>query len=98
HVFSYRPRVPTTWFQVGSDVLEARAFPAAWKVSPAPLLRLLEVAGHDIVCEFAIRCLRGDHPLALRAVEPGWISRLGGLPLPAIHGFVVQLLADSPEP
>jgi hypothetical protein len=79
------------------DAMAVRAFPAAWKVSPAPLLRLLDAANNEIVCEFAIRSLRADHPLALRAVEPAWLARLGRRPIAAIHSFVVSLLKDSPE-
>lgn len=79
------------------DPMQLRAFPQAWKLSPAPLLRLLEAAVNDLVCDWAIRCLRADHPLALRAVEPAWLARLGRRPVPAIHGFVVALLRDSPE-
>ncbi|TMQ05151.1 MAG: hypothetical protein E6J90_49765 [Deltaproteobacteria bacterium] len=79
------------------DAMQLRAFPAAWKLSPAPLLRLLEAAVNDLVCDWAIRCLRADHPLALRAVEPAWLARLGRRPVAAIHGFVVALLRDSPE-
>jgi hypothetical protein len=79
------------------DPMQLRAFPAAWKLSPAPLLRLLEAAVNDLVCDWAIRCLRADHPLALRAVEPAWLARLGRRPVAAIHGFVVALLRDSPE-
>ncbi|HEY1546405.1 MAG TPA: hypothetical protein VGG28_01225, partial [Kofleriaceae bacterium] len=74
-----------------------RAYPEAWKLSPAPLLRLLEAAQNDLVCTFAILSLRGDHPLALRAVEPAWLALLGRRPLPAIHTFVVQLLRESPD-
>ncbi len=84
---------PPTW----GDAMAARAFPAAWKISPAPLLRLLEVAHNDLVCDFAIRSLRADHPLALRAVEPAWLARLGRRPIAAIHAFVVSLLRESPE-
>ena len=79
------------------DPLQPRAFPAAWKLSPAPLLRLLEAAQNDLVCEWAILSLRADHPLALRAVEPAWLARLGRRPLGAIHAFVVSLLRESPE-
>jgi hypothetical protein len=79
------------------DSLASRAFPAAWKISPAPLLRLLEVANNELVCDFAIRSLRADHPLALRAVEPAWLARLGRRPVAAIHSFVVSLLRESPE-
>ena len=77
--------------------LDARAFPAAWKISPAPLLRLLDSSPNEIVCDFAIRSLRADHPLALRAVEPAWLARLGRRPVGAIHAFVVTLLRDNPE-
>jgi hypothetical protein len=79
------------------DPMQLRAFPQAWKLSPAPLLRLLEAAVNDLVCDWAIRCLRADHPLALRAVEPAWLARLGRRPVAAIHAFVVALLRDSPE-
>ena len=84
---------PPTW----GDAMGARAFPAAWKISPVPLLRLLESADNELVCDFAIRSLRADHPLALRAVEPAWLARLGGRPVAAIHTFVVSLLRESPE-
>ncbi|MDQ3368920.1 MAG: hypothetical protein M3680_26140 [Myxococcota bacterium] len=79
------------------DPMAIRAFPAAWKLSPAPLLRLLDAALNDLVCDWAIRCLRADHALALRAVEPAWLARLGRRPVPAIHSFVVSLLRESPE-
>lgn len=79
------------------DPMQLRTFPQAWKLSLAPLLRLLEAALNDIVCDWAIRCLRADHPLALRAVEPAWLARLGRRPVAAIHAFVVSLLRDSPE-
>ena len=79
------------------DPLQPRAFPEAWKLSPAPLLRLLEAAHNGAVCDWAIKCLRADHPLALRAVEPAWLARLGRRPIAAIHAFVVALLRDSPE-
>ena len=77
--------------------LTKRAYPHAWKISPAPLLRLLESAQNEMVCDFAIRSLRADHPLALRAVDPAWLAELGRRPLAAIHTFVVQLLRESPE-
>jgi hypothetical protein len=79
------------------DPMTMRAFPAAWKLSPAPLLRLLEASDNDLVCDWAIRCLRADHALALRAVEPAWLARLGRRPVAAIHAFVVSLLRESPE-
>jgi hypothetical protein len=79
------------------EPMQLRAFPQAWKLSPSPLLRLLEAALNELVCDWAIRCLRADHPLALRAVEPAWLARLGRRPVAAIHAFVVTLLRDSPE-
>jgi hypothetical protein len=79
------------------DPMQLRAFAQAWKLSPAPLLQLLEAALNDLVCDWAIRCLRADHPLAMRAVEPAWLARLGRRPVAAIHAFVVLLLRDSPE-
>lgn len=84
---------PPSW----GDPMAVRAYPAAWKLSPAPLLRLLDAAVNDIVCDWAIKCLRADHALALRAVEPAWLARLGRRPVPALHGFVVSLLRESPE-
>jgi hypothetical protein len=77
--------------------LDARAYPDTWKVSPAPLLRLLDQAQNDIVINFAIASLRADHPLALRAVEPAWLARLGRRPSAALHSFVVSLFKDSAE-
>jgi hypothetical protein len=77
--------------------LDARAYPDAWKASPAPLLRLLDQAHNDVVIGFAIRALRADHPLALRAVEPAWLARLGRRPSGALHSFVVSLFKDSAE-
>lgn len=84
---------PPSW----GDPMAVRAYPAAWKLSPAPLLRLLDAAVNDIVCDWAIKSLRADHALALRAVEPAWLARLGRRPVPALHGFVVSLMRESPE-
>jgi hypothetical protein len=79
------------------DAIAQRAYSDTWKLSPSPLLRLLEESANELVCDWAIRCLRGDHALALRAVEPAWLARLGMRPIAAIHSFVVALLRDSPE-
>lgn len=76
--------------------LDQRAFPDAWKRSPDPLLRLLEDALHDDVCDFAIRSLRADFPEQLRAVSPTWIVRIGRRPVEALHTFVVALLTENP--
>jgi hypothetical protein len=79
------------------DKLDRRAFDDAWKISPAPLLRLLEDARNPQVCEFAIRCLEQDFKDALRHVEPAWLARLGGKRLDIVHDFVIKLLRDNPE-
>ncbi|MCX5743440.1 MAG: hypothetical protein NT062_13180 [Proteobacteria bacterium] len=79
------------------DPMVIRAYPEAWKLSPAPLLRLLDVSLNDLVCDWAIRCLRADHPLALRAIEPSWLARLGRRPVASLHAFVVALIKDNPE-
>lgn len=77
--------------------LRKRAFPEAWKRSPDPLLRLLEDAANNEICQFAIRCLTEDFPERLRAVDPAWLARLGRKPLAAVHDFVVKLLRDDPR-
>lgn len=82
-------RVPTD--------LRKRAYPEAWKRSPDPLLRLLEDADNNDVCQFAIRCLGEDFPERLRAVEPAWLARLGSKPLAAVHDFVIKVLRDDPR-
>jgi hypothetical protein len=79
------------------EKLESRAFNDAWKISPAPLLRLLEDARNPQVCEFAIRGLEQDFKDTLRHVEPAWLARLGGKRLDTIHAFVLKLLRDNPE-
>ncbi|MCA9710857.1 MAG: hypothetical protein KDK70_33755, partial [Myxococcales bacterium] len=77
--------------------LKKRAFPDAWKRSPDPLLRLLEDADNNEVCQFAIHCLQTDFPARLREVEPAWLARLGRKPLASVHDFVTALLRDDPR-
>lgn len=77
--------------------LSKRAYPEAWKRAPEPLLRLLEDAQSNEVCQFAIRCLTHDFPERLRAVEPAWLARLGRKPLESVHEFVVKVLRDDPR-
>ncbi|QQS52945.1 MAG: hypothetical protein IPM89_08315 [Candidatus Competibacteraceae bacterium] len=77
--------------------LERRAFDDAWKISPAPLLRLLEDAQNPQVCAFAIRGLEQDFKDALRHVEPAWLARLGTKRLDIVHDFIIKLLRDNPE-
>ncbi len=79
------------------DQLDRRAFDAAWKISPTPLLRLLEDARNPQVCEFAIRGLEQDFKDALRHIEPAWLARLGAKPLEIVHDFILRLLRDNPE-
>ena len=77
--------------------LKKRAYPKAWKLSPDPVLRLLEDADNNEVCQFAIRCLTGDFPKTLREVEPAWLARLGAKPLASVHDFVAKVLKDDPR-
>ena len=79
------------------DKLERRAFDDAWKISPAPLLRLLEDAQNAQVCDFAIRGLEQDFKDTLRHVEPAWLARLGAKRLDIVHDFIIKLLRDNPE-
>ncbi|MFO1425260.1 MAG: hypothetical protein U1F70_16745 [Candidatus Competibacteraceae bacterium] len=79
------------------DKLDRRAFDDAWKLSPAPLLRLLEDAQNSQVCDFAIRGLEQDFKDVLRHVEPAWLARLGVKRLDIVHDFVIKLLRDNPE-
>ncbi len=76
---------------------ETHAYPAAWKATPAPLLRLLDAAQNDLVCDWAIKLLRAEHALVLRAVEPAWLARLGRRRIESVDTFVVSLLRESPE-
>lgn len=82
-----------------ADTLSERACADSWKLSPAPLLWLLEQARNDQVCDFAILCLEQDFKDSgvLRDADPAWLARVGARPLPALHGFVVRLLHASPE-
>jgi hypothetical protein len=75
---------------------------AAWKASPAPLLRLLELADSDHVVGAAIHVLETQHAVgrqgdALRSVDVAWLARLGARPLGSLHAFVARSLAANPE-
>ena len=85
------------WMSGPPQKLEKRAFHHAWKLSPDPLLRLLEDAQNDAVCQFAIRSLKEDFPETLREVSVEWLARIGNKPLASVHEFIVDLLTDSPE-
>lgn len=77
--------------------LAGRAFPDAWKTSPAPLLRLLEDAPNDTICEFAILSLKKDFADVVRRPEPAWLARLGQKRLSSVDSFLVDVLKSSPE-
>jgi hypothetical protein len=77
--------------------LKKRAFDDTWKISAEPLLRLLEDAQNDSVCDFAIRCLRQDFPETLRKVSPAWLAHLGRKSSSTVHEFIIKLLGESPE-
>jgi hypothetical protein len=77
--------------------LDDRAFPETWKLLPAPLLRLLEDATTNTVCDFAARCLRQDFPDLLRRPDAKWLARLGTRRLAALDSLVVEILTQSPE-
>lgn len=76
---------------------EVCAYPESWKLSPAPLLRLLELSENGQVCKFAIGQLRAHHALALRAVDHAWLEKLGRRAVPEVQSFTVALLKDNPE-
>lgn len=87
----------SSWIDRPPEDLSRRAFDEAWKLSPDPLLRLLEDAANDYVCDFAIRSLQKDFPESLRQVDPEWLARIGSKPLASVHEFIVGLLTESPE-
>lgn len=88
---------PNVWGSGPPDRLERRAYHDAWKLSAEPLLRLLEDAENDAVCDFAIRSLQADFPERLRKVDAEWLGRIGRKPLASVHNFIVGVLTDSPE-
>lgn len=85
------------WAPNPPDKLNMRAFDEAWKLSPEPLLRLIEDSENDGVLAFATRSLEADFPNTLREVDPAWLGRLGRKPSGSVHAFVVKLLEKSPE-
>jgi hypothetical protein len=99
HIFQHKNmRHQTTPMGFGAPrKAEESAFPECWKLSAAPLLRLLEAAESSEVCKFAIVQLRAHHALALRAVDAAWLARLGRRPVGTVQSFVVALLKDNPE-
>lgn len=87
----------SAWHSGPPSALSLRAFDDAWKLSPEPLLALLEQAQNDEVCDFAIRSLKADFADALRQVDAPWLARIGQKPLASVHAFVVEILTSSPE-
>lgn len=85
------------WSSQPPAKLENRAYDEAWKLSPEPLLRLIEDSNNDGVLRFATRSLEKDFPETLREVDPAWLGRLGKKPAGSVHEFVVSLLERSPE-
>ncbi|MEO1336335.1 MAG: hypothetical protein AAFV29_11860, partial [Myxococcota bacterium] len=85
------------WHDGPPDDLDKRAYNDAWKTSEEPLLRLIEDADNDGVCNFAIRGLKRDFPEALRSVDAAWLRRIGRKPSGSVHAFIVDALTDSPE-
>ena len=80
-----------------TDPLAKRAFPDAWKLSPEPLLHLLEACQHGEAAAFAIACLRKDFPETLRSPSVAWLDRLAHRGVEAVDELVVEILSGSPE-
>lgn len=87
----------SAWMHGPPENLEKRYLDEAWKVSPQPVLRLLEDANNDGVCRFAIRCIETDFPSEKEKVDPKWLARIARRPLGSVHAFVVRLLEESPD-
>jgi hypothetical protein len=87
----------SAWFDRAPDDLSMRAYDEAWKASPEPLFRLLELTENDVVCDFAIRSLKADFADALRNLEPAWLGRIGRRKVGALDTFVVELLEGNPD-
>ncbi|MCA9697281.1 MAG: hypothetical protein KC431_07135, partial [Myxococcales bacterium] len=85
------------WSSTPPDKLSNRAYDEAWKLSPEPLLRLIEDSENDAVLRFATRSLETDFPETLRDVDAAWLGRLGRKPSGSVHEFVISLLERSPE-
>ncbi|MEM9188990.1 MAG: hypothetical protein AAGF12_07425 [Myxococcota bacterium] len=98
HIFARQDLLGYSHSYVGKlPAVEKRAFHEAWKLSPAPLLFLLEAAEHDRVCEFAIAGLEKDFAEELRAVDVAWLARVGKKALATTQRLVVKLLEANPE-
>ena len=79
------------------DPLALRAFADAWKISPDPLLYLLETCAHGSAASFAIAALKKDFPETLRSPSVAWLTRLAHRPIEPVHDLLVELLSGSPD-
>ncbi len=72
-------------------------FEDAWKLSPDPLMLLLETAQQNDVAKFAIAKLKKHFPQQLRQTNVAWLSRLAQRPIAAVHELLVDILVNTPE-
>lgn len=69
----------------------------AWKLSPDPLMVLLETAQHNDVAKFAIASLKKHFPAQLKQTNVAWLSRLAQRPIASVHELLVEILQNTPE-
>lgn len=94
------PAEATLWRGVAVyRVIQARQelFENAWKLSPDPLMVLLEAAKQNEVAKFAIDKLKKHFPTLLRQTNPAWLQRLAQRPIAAVHELLVDILTNTPE-
>lgn len=94
------PANANVWMGVATGrILYAREelFENAWKLSPDPLMVLLETAQQNDVAKFAIEKLKKHHPAQLRQTNVTWLSRLAQRPIAAVHELLVEVLQNTPE-
>ena len=94
------PADATLWRGVACNrIISAREdlFENAWKLSPDPLMVLLESAQQNDVAKFAIEKLKKHFPNLLRQTNPAWLARLAQRPIAAVHELLVDILTNTPE-
>ncbi|MFO0600689.1 MAG: hypothetical protein U0228_35600 [Myxococcaceae bacterium] len=69
----------------------------AWKLSPDPLMVLLEAAQQNDVAKFAIDKLKKHFPAQLRQTNVAWLSRLAQRPIASVHELLVEIIQNTPE-
>jgi hypothetical protein len=69
----------------------------AWKISPDPLMVLLETAQHEDVALFGARQLKKHFPATLRQAPTAWLARLAQSPLAEVHKLLIDILQNTPE-